>query len=466
MSRPFTFGVELEMMVALVREGQQNPNPTEHCIVKFPATNDIEDISKSDSKARNAFPAIFYANRVRAEFKRIIREAGFPLALTGADTCGWAVVGDTSLRHPPDDAYIDTEGYDWCGIEVKTPALPFTPESLQAVKDMCALIPKNFKILTNSSTGLHVHIGHGESSFSTHVVAKIMAFIYTFEPQISSLHPIHRYSHPYGKAMRHTCHFSAEFQRVYGEMPPTLMAITKILTTTRRKESAHREELAYLVRTRASGKNGNYNFSGMADLNLDVDRPTIEFRQHEGTMDGELIIQWVQLLVGMLAYIENEEYASFLNFLITTAEKEKWQKLGDGKDAEREASMGLKLADGAFNIIDMLRYIGLSEQANYFKDKVYKHDIPLQALTPQTKGSCGIEWEYQNRLGGVARKTAEYRRDDERRRLFEKFRIAKLAAKMAGDEWTFNEDRPVWPLHWADPEFVDESEESDASNES
>ncbi|KAL5318852.1 hypothetical protein ACEPPN_013919 [Leptodophora sp. 'Broadleaf-Isolate-01'] len=463
MNKPFTFGVELEMMVAFVVEGQKKPDLKETRTVVFASRNEPRDLEIESRYASEFYPA-FYKSRIIAEFKRIIGEAGFPVASTETDTSGWAVVGDTSLNHPT-DTEMETEGYSWCGIEIKTPALPFTPQSLQAVKDVCALIPKHFKTLQNSTTGLHVHIGHGKSCFSTHDVTKIMAFVYAFEPQLSSLHPIHRYSHTYGYTMRHTSNFSEGFQRRYGELPSAFMAITKILTTIKPTMSATRGELAYLVNSGACGKNGNYNFNGLEDLGVHAEVPTIEFRQHEGTMDGELIVQWVQLLVGMLKFIENEEYASFTGFLFETVGKEKWQKVGDGKDAEREASMGPTLADGEFTVIDLLRYIGLNEQADYYKDKVYKHDIPPGMITLLKKISSDIGWDYQKELGeGVGTRT-EPETDDQLRKLFEDFQVARLAAKMADDDWTFAEDpRALWPVFTTDSDFLKDSDKSGASD--
>ncbi|KAL2069525.1 hypothetical protein VTL71DRAFT_14204 [Oculimacula yallundae] len=436
MDLPFTFGVELEMMVALVCceaiEDQEKPDPSETRIVFFPPTNEPEDISNNNKrrKSKKTFPAILYANRVKAEFRRIISEAGFPLASDDSDISGWAIVGDCSLRHPP----------------------PRT--------DVCVLIPKHFKVLTNVTTGLHVHIGHGTASFSLRDVAKIMAFTYVFEPQLSSLHPLHRYSHKYGGAMRSTSNLSTNYQFKYGELPSALMAITKILTVTTKfgGERELRQKLSILMMTDFDGKMGNYNFNGVGNLARDSFRPTIEFRQHEGTLDGEQIVQWVRLLVGMLSFVENQQDAPFLRFLTTIVDEEKWDKLGDGKDSEREAMMGSTLADGAFTIIDLLQHMGLTEQADYFRNKVFKHKIPPIRPCVQTRTTSGVDWEYQRRFPGVDENSPEYQEADKSRRLFEKHRITRVASRLAGGDWDFDEEHPMWPPHVADREFTEESD--------
>ena len=283
MDQPFTFGVELEMLVALVREGQQHPDPTESRIVIFPATDDVMDISRNKNIDKSRVSATYYLNRVAGEFSRIIREAGFTVAEKSSDTTGWAVVGDTSLCHPPHgDREADTEGYGWCGIEIKTPALLFTPGSLQPIRNVCTLVQKNFKILINTSCGLHVHIAHGSSGFSTHNIAKIIAFIYTFEPQISSLHPIYRYTHEHGKTMRDTCNFTQQFQKTYGERPSTLMATTRILTLTRHRDKALRTELAHLVPTKATARMGTTISTGSPFCNSTI----LNLRSSSDSMKG------------------------------------------------------------------------------------------------------------------------------------------------------------------------------------
>ncbi|KAG4439690.1 hypothetical protein IFR05_004827 [Cadophora sp. M221] len=463
MSKSFTFGVELEMMVAFVLEGEEKPDSTETRIVVFPSNDEPRD-PENESRHTGEFPPAFYKSRIIAEFKRTIGKGGFPVASTETDTSGWAVVGDTSLNHPT-DTEEETEDYDWCGIEVKTPALPFTPQSLQAVKDVCTLIQQRFKTLQNTTTGLHVHIGHGKSCFSTHDVSKIMAFIYAFEPQLSSLHPVHRYSHMYGHAMRHNCNFSQSFQRRHGVMPSALMAVTKILTTIESDMSSTRRELADLVSSGSCGKNGNYNFNGLEDRGVNAEVPTLEFRQHEGTMDGELVVQWVQLLVGMLKFIEDEEYASFAKFLFDTAEKEKWQKVGDEKDAKREASMGPTLADGEFTVIDLLRYIGLNEQADYFKDRVHKHDIPPYTVPVLKKVSKELSWEYRKEFEEGVGMSAEPETNDQLRKYFQGFQGARLAAKMEDDGWTLAENSRarLWSVHSEDSVSVEDSDEISTS---
>ncbi|CZS96714.1 uncharacterized protein RCO7_02571 [Rhynchosporium graminicola] len=439
MSKPFTFGVELEMMVALVRdevEGQRKPNPSETRIVVFPSTNEPEDLSNNTRKSKQQFPALFYANRVHAEFRRIIDEAGFPVASSGSDISAWAVVSDTSLRHPAvRDPDIDLEGYDWIGIEVKTPALPFTPESLQAVRDVCSLIKTHFKALTNATTGFMFTSGMAISGSTS--MTLLRSWRSSISSRLSSLHFTHT---------------------IVGVIPMAGAFAVLVTSVLNSSKCMLRYKLADIVHTTFNGKNGNYNFNGIKDVGLKAERPTIEFRQHDGTMDSERIVQWVQLLVGTLKYIENEDYSAYVRFLSTIADQEKWEKTGDGKDGEREAEKGPTLADDEFPIIDLLHYIGLSEQAAYFNDKVYKHDIPPQKRCVQTRYTSGVDWKYERGPAGANRESDEYKRADKLRHIYEDMRVARLASRIGDGKWNFDEDAPLWPAHLKNLEFVEESE--------
>tara|TARA_R110002060_G_scaffold46914_2_gene58048 strand:- start:1687 stop:2052 length:366 start_codon:yes stop_codon:yes gene_type:complete len=97
----------------------------------------------------------------------------------------------------------------------------------------------------------------------------------------------------------------------------------------------------------------------------------------------------------MVSFIENEEHGAFVNLLTKATDKEKWEKSGDGQDAQREAEMEPIPADRFFTVIVLLRHMGLNEQADYYQDKVYKHNIPMVIPFPQTKSSSGFKWKYQ-----------------------------------------------------------------------
>lgn len=67
---------------------------------------------------------------------------------------------------------------------------------------------------------------------------------------------------------------------------------------------------------------------------------------------------------------------------------EKWEKLGDGKDEQREQEMGPVLAEGEFTIIDLLQTMGLYEPAEFYQNRgIYRI---LKGANPSRKGAYGF----------------------------------------------------------------------------
>lgn len=446
MNTPFTFGIEIEMAVALVLDGEEHPNPNETRTVVFPSINR----RGSRTSTGRGSTRYNYGPRIHSEFIRVMEMAGFHVQSFQRphnDVTKWAVTGDASIKHPPDqpvgDELTDTEGYEWTGVEVKSPALPLTAESLEEVRKMCELLRKHFKIIVNSTCGLHVHVGHGQKGFTNSNVKRIMAFMYAFEPQLDTLHPLHRLSNEYCTTMRRRCNLTREHEARFGEAPTTLTAITRMLTIPQRNTRSILRSLSQMTRIGRQGKQGAYNFNGVADLPDRVlsYRPTIEFRQHEGTCDGERITQWVQALVGLLRFVEGEEHESFVDFLTSVALAEKWTKRSDGLDAQREAEMGPILADSPFTVIDLFKHCDMPQAVAYYTDKVRRHSI----VRDEDPSPGKFKWTYAPDFASLSREEQE--RLEKRREQFDMLRRVQHAAQLAGSEWIFDEDDGSWPDH-------------------
>lgn len=84
--------------------------------------------------------------------------------------------------------------------------------------------------------------------------------------------------------------------------------------------------------------------------------PTIQFRQHEGTLDPKRVRNWVSLLMGIVEFCRDIDSYSFDYLLIRATSLEQWEKRGDETDAENGALYGrISTADGGeWSIIDLL----------------------------------------------------------------------------------------------------------------
>jgi len=163
-------------------------------------------------------------------------------------------------------------------------------------------------------------------------------------------------------------------------------------------------------------------------------------------MDGVAITHWIKVIVGILDFVERGNPVELMNLLLVTHRAEKWEKQGDGHDHIREKKVGPILADEEFTIIHLLHYIGLPEQALYYEDKWYKHEIPR---LPQIQHEPRVFWEYETtmKLGSSEYKLAQLSRE-----LWEDLQKSQEASRFVGVEGIdFDPDHPSWPSHGHDP---------------
>ncbi len=197
-------------------------------------------------------------------------------------------------------------------------------------------------------------------------------------------------------------------------------------------------------------KNGNYNFKGVDDWTDPIEkRQTVEFRQHEGVMDGERIAMWIRVLVGIIRFVEEGDLGSYFRLLTATWNAEVWEKEGDGRDGEREVLYGPTLADHGFTIIDLLRYIGCEEQAEYFEGKWYRHAIKHR---PREKQHALVLWEYEQ---AFPEDSPEFAQAKKLRELWEVMSTcAEAAEEIEGLNGLlgFDPDGEIWPAHWVEEE--------------
>lgn len=448
MSKPFTFGVELEFHVGYLKDSQAEPSPQSK-FVRFPAIPNEAFGSASLIAERRIFAHIS---------QTIARTGKFPIdldALSSGAVDVWEIEGDASLRD-----YTDAEGYSYRGVEVKSPALPFNEASLKQIEAMCKLLTDTYRLESGIDTGLHIHLGHEKCGFEFQNIQKLMIFLYTFEPQLSSLHPPHRLEHDYGNSPRTRSMFSANFQAKYGRAPSARDFATEVYSCREATETRNRHKLISKTFKDLSGhKDGNYNFS---EVRFSYDpfrfrdyKQTIEFRQHEGTLDGEKIGHWIHVIIAIVQFVETD-VVNFHRLMQTMWKEERWEKIGDGNDARRAAEMGPVLADYGFTIIDLLRYLGKDAQADYFSDKWQKHDIP-----PRYKDlRSDTTWEFMRNRDP---EQPDRRMNGDLVALYAELRLLNRAERKAGEEQTEIDD-DVFPKHDVDPQFLsdDEKDEEEA----
>jgi hypothetical protein len=416
-----TFGVEFEFCVACVVDPQKPPpGPSEKGKVFFEHTEDLrneffqkyggekpeleidedsnegdeEDERKNDEREvaprriitendlkRGSADTIF--NMFMAEFG-IYRHITKTLNDNGYlawNECGgghspfgphWTVTNDLSVKGP------EATPYTWFQIEVISPKLDYTPESIETVKEVADLLAATYKTYNDHTSGLHIHIGREHDGFPFPVIRDLNQFLWAFEPQLDTLHPLCRRNAQFGQAMRDASNLAIRHFKAFGQWPTVSEGLASI--------SKAKVSLAVLNLTRhhRHPKIGVYNQDGLIQLaegSRGYYKPTIEFRQHIGTLDSKAVAVWLKTVAGIVNFIRGVDPLSF-HELISITEQEEWQKLGDGLNDERQSAMGPILAENGFTAIDLLEKIGLQESANYYRNRLIRHPRIISDSTP------------------------------------------------------------------------------------
>ena len=295
----------------------------------------------------------------------ILREAGFSVNPFGAafNYSNWTVDIDFSIKAQPDNAHwMD---FEFLGVEIKTPVFFFRERAVafQQLATAFQLIQLQYFVFTNSSCGLHVHVGNRSLGFPRQTLKTFAQMVLVFERQLESLHPIHRINNVH-------C------------LSPGSNFLTRDLTKNVRliQQAQSTAAIVYQMSCKAEGHRRGfaYNMSNLRDEEV-MPKPTIEFRQHEGTIDMTAIAAWVGLVCGLVEVCH-------------------WMSR---EDAEAVLAEGIR--NKYITVVDFLTQLGMSDVADYYRKRGWhEHPQPLQELsTVAAEAGTGIEDEEDSDLSSV-----------------------------------------------------------------
>ena len=339
-----TFGVELEFVLRFDLEDQMDNIGTEDY--------DDKDLAESARKYfcfalfEKGFP-ICFARGLDAwaiNIKGAIKPDG-PLMSSGLDfdALSWKVDRDGSITAPQSGPQ-DLE-YGYVGIELKSPALPYTTESLMKIRRMCRQLGKfdilveescnsekigKFDILVNESCGLHVHVGNERKGFPLETMKNLCILTATFERELESLHPPHRIGNFYAFSI--------------GSMFHNGISLPDIKRKIRNTETVG--DLIDLVQKGV--KQHAYN---LLNLRSSDDIGTFEFRQHEATINADAITRWVELTCGLVNKAHRFAVQGHLNV------------------GEMDAYIDRMNSIPHLSIIEIAKSLGLEDVASYYEGR-------------------------------------------------------------------------------------------------
>ncbi|KAI9714932.1 MAG: hypothetical protein M1812_006245 [Candelaria pacifica] len=157
-------------------------------------------------------------------------------------------------------------------VELKSPVLSKCEESLDEIRRVVELINSKFDTVVNGSTGFHVHVGNEHRGYPLTTLRRFATLAAVFEERIEALHPSSRINNkwciPISSVLKSTNVFEKSVE---------------IAENSKTQDQLIRRMNGYTKET-------TYNFQNLAPARFQ----TIEFRQHEGTMDADRILAWVR----------------------------------------------------------------------------------------------------------------------------------------------------------------------------
>ena len=274
-----TFGIELEFVLRF--------DLADHVIDIDEILDQESDYDDADIDDEDFLIADAQRESARDQFFHALAEKGFPTSLAsffdpkvrGVD---WEVDMDDSIR--ADGPLSGPQGveYGYVGIELKSPALPYTAESLVKIREMCQLLGE-FDISVNQSCGLHVHVGNERKGFPLETIKNLCVMTATFERELESLHPPHRIGNRYTRSIGSL--FDGISPRDIRRMIKKAETIEDLIKLVQKGDKRHAYNLLHLKSPKDESP---------------ISLQTFEFRQHDATLDADAITKWVELTCGLV----------------------------------------------------------------------------------------------------------------------------------------------------------------------
>ena len=291
----------------------------------------------------------------------------------GNDVTCWCMTDDGSLELP------DNSSYSWVRLEVKSPALYVCQSAFEQVAAACEILTTKYRVCPHQSAGLHVHVGKEANGFPITVLRNFMSTIFTFEDRIEKIHPKHRVEDNHYALPLRTNSILAERLNAQGGLvqgeSKTQLGLELLLKAGDEKadplalvnNARTRDVLLDLVDAPSGQGRLAYNLRSLKFSTwMPNKKETIEFRQHESTVEAERVLHWIKLCVSLV------EFARTIPFQVL------------------EPFLQAHIDDSAedFSIVQLLKAIGLPSQMLF-----YGMSLPQQDVQPEEQNQQQQEKE-------------------------------------------------------------------------
>ncbi|KAI1400830.1 hypothetical protein F4819DRAFT_509090 [Hypoxylon fuscum] len=222
-----SFGVELELYIAVCVSGNSMPRPERFelhpgrplqidQLDRYEVTDTLA--SRIMTRVRKIAPRAIVHQRPGNN-----RRAIDPLSqMSLMNYQEWSVTLDPSLREIADLVEeSEEERYGWLGVEVVSPALWATKAGFDEVRQVCDFIQNTFWITTPPTAGLHIHVGFGGHWPPLMSLRQVAAFLYAADPILAHSHPGHRWNNRYCPSIRLYSRVSRGMQNRHAPQRPS-----------------------------------------------------------------------------------------------------------------------------------------------------------------------------------------------------------------------------------------------------
>ena len=186
---------------------------------------------------------------------------------------------------------------DSYGIELVSPVLDVGQPAIDEINELCNMLKgqpcHDHGATINTTCGLHIHLKPRNADFDLPTLKHLAYVLVMYEVHIETLHPRYRRTND-GTSRPNFDHLS-NIDRLIFEMDWDRRSLREI-----RQLIANIGDFRALEATIGHGKGSIVNFSNLLRLG-DEDGPrTLEFRQHEGVLRGEMVGWWMFFCAGLL----------------------------------------------------------------------------------------------------------------------------------------------------------------------
>lgn len=245
----------------------------------------------------------------------------------------WASGKHMNLTHEGRKALI------YADVEIKSRVLPYNADSLREIEEVVQTVVTSFNVTVNYTCGLHVHVGNQTFGFPLQTLKNFTTLVSCFENQFNQFHPRHRLESI--QCFRPTATFELHERKPW-RMAQIIDNFDTIEGLLHHFSTIHDDEEILT----------NYWCYNFLNLLHRPDRNTIEFRQHQGTLDAAEILRWTALVCSVVELTHDLQAEAF------------WKLVLDWTGHE---------SDPKWDVYKLLEDLHLDVLCEAFEDQCYEH---------------------------------------------------------------------------------------------